>query len=140
MDAEMTDEFWFHGRDQDPVFDEDRPAFFATERDDVEMWAARGGVVLTAKLAVVKPVGEEVLMRIAEDMGLENVFDEAFSDFPDVSTYLYDERVRRRLEEEGYDSYQGEDGYLFVTVVWNPSLIERISLEPWDAADTAPAP
>jgi hypothetical protein len=139
MADDVTEDLWFHGRDQDPVFNEDQPAFFAAERDDVEMWAGRGGVVLTAKLAVVKPAGEEALMRIAEEMGLEDVFDEEYSDFPDVSSYLYDERVRRRLEEEGYDSYRGEDGYLYVTVVWNPDLIERISLEPyWGAAVTAP--
>jgi hypothetical protein len=139
MDGDVMEELWFHGRDRDPVFNEDQPAFFAAERNDVEMWAGRGGVVLTAKLAVVKPAGETVLMRIAKELGLEDVFDDEFSDFPDVSTYLYDERVRHRLEQEGYDSYRGEDGYLFVTVVWNPGLIERVSLEPWGAPPASPA-
>lgn len=127
----MSEEIWFHGRSEEPTFDDDRPAFFAPERTDVEMWAS-GGVVLSARLSNVKPAGETALMRIAEELGLQNVFDEKFTDFPDVSTYLYDERVRRRLEEEGFDSYEGEDGYLWVTVVWNPALIEAVSVDPWD--------
>lgn len=44
----LEDELWYHDWDADPVFDADRPAFFATSREDVEMWAARGGVVLSA--------------------------------------------------------------------------------------------
>lgn len=136
----LEDDLWYHGRDVDPVFDADRPAFFATSREDVEMWAARGGVVLTARLAVTNPAREEVLLTLAEEMGLPDVFDEDFSDFPDVSSYLYEPRVRRRLEELGYDAYRGEDGYLFVTVVWNPDLIQTVSLEPWDRPGTGIAP
>lgn len=123
----LEDDLWYQ-----PVFDADRPAFFATSREDVEMWAARGGVVLTARLAVTNPAREEVLLTLAEELGLPDVFDEDF--------VLYEPRVRRRLEELGYDAYRGEDGYLFVTVVWNPDLIQTVSLEPWDKPGTGITP
>jgi hypothetical protein len=74
-------------------------------------------------------------MEIAAELGLPDVFSEDFTDFPDVSTYLEDPQVRRKLEERGFDSYVGEDGYLYVAVVWNPELIRKLTVSPFNEAD-----
>ncbi len=127
---------WFHGRpDTEMGFDGDRPAFFSWEREGVEMFAGRNGFVLEAELLSASPCGEQDLMTIARELGLPDVFDPDFTDFPDVSTYLFDARVRRMLEHRGFDSYVGEDGYLYVAVVWNPELIRKLTVSPFSEAD-----
>lgn len=136
-DDDVESDIWYHGRREALPFNRDRPTFFADKRDDVELWAS-DGVVVTARINTIKPAYEDKLLQLADELGLEDVFSED-SEFPDVSTYLYDERVRRRLDEEGYDSYRGEDGFLYVTVVWNPDLIEVLSIDPWNAPAT-PSP
>lgn len=88
------------------------------------------------QLDVRNPIDGIALRDLALEMGLEDVFDEGFSDFPDVSSYLYNERVRRKLEELGYDSYRGEDGYLWVTVVWDPDRIRVLSHCPYGVSNT----
>lgn len=125
----MTD-MWYHARKIPIVgFSDDTPAFFTDNNDDLTLWAGTDGYVVTAELAVSRPVGEAELHRIALELGCDDCFDPDFADFPDVSSYLYDARVRRRLEELGYDGYRGEDGYLWVTVVWNPAAIRITSHE-----------
>lgn len=127
---------WFHGRSaSEMVFDDDRPAFFAHEREGVEFFAGREGFVLEAELMSVSPCRENHLMEIAAELGLPDVFSEDFTDFPDVSTYLEYPQVRRKLEERGFDSYVGEDGYLYVAVVWNPDLIRKMTVSPFNEAD-----
>lgn len=138
------DETWFHGRRAEiPVFSPDRPAFFASSLEDVSMWAGRGGYVAEAELEVRNPIDDSQLRAIALGMGLEDVYSEGFADFPDVSSYLYNPRIRRKLEELGFDAYRGEDGYLFVTVVWNPAQIRIVDCGRYsevNAASRAPAP
>ena len=127
---------WFHGRSEpDMIFDEDRPAFFSHEREGVEFFAGSEGFVLEAELLSVSPCRENHLMEIAAELGLPDVFSEDFTDFPDVSTYLEYPQVRRKLEERGFDSYVGEDGYLYVAVVWNPDLIRKLTVSPFNEAD-----
>lgn len=127
---------WYHGR---PVaemdFEQDRPAFFSCEREGVEMFARRDGFVLEAEILSVSPCRENDLMAIARELGLPDVYDEDFTDFPDVSTYLEDPRVRRILEARGFDSYVGEDGYLYVAVVWEPDLIRKMTVGPFAETD-----
>lgn len=133
----VESDIWYHGRREELPFQGGRPIFFADKRDDVELWA-NDGVVVTARINTKKPAFEDKLLKLAEELGLDDVFSDD-SEFPDVSTYLYDERVRQRLDEEGYDCYRGEDGFLYVTVVWNPDLIEVLSIDPWNAPAT-PSP
>ncbi len=125
-------EAWFHAR-KDPIeyFSPDTLAFFTDNDEDLSLWAGRSGYVVTADLQTDNPIGDLALHKLALEMGLEDCFDGEFSDFPDVSSYLYNPEVRRRLEELGFDSYQGEDGYLWVTVVWNPEQIRILSHEPY---------
>lgn len=125
-------ETWFHAR-KDPIthFSPDTPAFFTDNDDDLSLWSGKDGFVVTADIKLANPIGDLALHKLALEMGLEDCFDEEFSDFPDVSTYLYNPDVRRRLEALGHDSYQGEDGYLWVTVVWDPNLISILSHEPY---------
>lgn len=121
---------WFHGRPEEGVaFDADRPAFFASERDGVELFAGEEGFVTTVRIKSIKPASEQVLLELADELGLPDVYGEDFTDFPDVSSHLERPEMRRRLDELGYDSYVGEDGYLYVAVVWNPSLIDVVSLD-----------
>ncbi|NTF17327.1 hypothetical protein G6L37_02625 [Agrobacterium rubi] len=132
---------WYHGRPEETMeFDEDRPAFFSHEREPIGFFAGADGYVLEAEIMSSSPCGETDLMAIAKELGLPDVFDEDFSDFPDVSTYLENPLVRRRLEEMGFDSYAGEDGYLYVAVVWNPDLIRKISVSPFSEADQITRP
>ena len=125
---------WFHARSV-PVesFGADQPAFFAERLEDLEMWG-EGGHVVEAEIRCDHPVRDLQLHEIALGLGLPDVFDPDFSEFPDVSSYLYDRRVRRILDERGFDGFAGEDGYLFVTVVWNPDQIAVLSHRPFDEA------
>ena len=132
---------WYHGRkDADMEFEADRPAFFSADRDGVELFSGRDGHVLEAEIMSVSPCREEHLLAIAEALGLPDVYDEEFSDFPDVSTYLEYPEVRRVLESRGFDSYVGEDGYLWVCVVWNPELIRKVAVGPFAEAEPASLP
>lgn len=129
----MVEGEWFHGRNNSGcVFDPDRPAFFAHERDGVEMFAGRSGMVTTARIISHRPATEDVLTKFATELSLPDVYGEDFTDFPDVSSYLEYPEMRRMLEDNGYDSYVGEDGYLYVAVVWDPSRIEIISTDPFN--------
>lgn len=134
-------ETWYHAR-KEPIeaFAPDTLAFFTVNDDDLSLWAGKSGYVVTADLLISNPIGDLALHKLALEMGLEDCYDEAFSDFPDVSSYLYNPDVRRRLENMGYDGYEGEDGYLWVAVVWNPEQIRILSHEEYVPASERPAP
>lgn len=55
-----------------------------------------------------------------------------------MSSYLEYPQMRRKLEELGYDSYVGEDGYLYAAVVWDPELIAMVTVGP--LAEVEPSP
>lgn len=123
---------WYHARCE-PItsFSADRPAFFTDNDDDLSLWSGKEGFVVKADLRIANPIGDIELHKLALEMGLEDCFNGEFSEFPDVSSYLYNPDVRRRLESLGYDGYQGEDGYLWVSVVWNPAQISVLTHEPY---------
>jgi argonaute-like protein implicated in RNA metabolism and viral defense len=52
------------------IFHRDRPAFFSSERDGVEIFAKRDGFVMEAEILAVSPFREDTLLRIAADIGL----------------------------------------------------------------------
>jgi hypothetical protein len=127
---------WYHGRPGVEMdFDPDRPAFFSCEREGVEFFAGTDGFVLEAELLATSPCRENHLTEIAAELGLPDVFGDDFTDFPDVSSYLENPMVRRKLEEKGFDSYVGEDGYLYAAVVWNPDLIRKLTVSPFAETD-----
>ena len=132
---------WFHGRQSENMaFDIDRPAFFTCEREGVEMFSGRQGFVLEAELLATHPCRETDLLTIASELGLPDVFSDDYTDFPDVSTYLENPDVRRELEKRGFDGYVGEDGYLYVVIVWDPDLIKTISVNPFSDGESQPRP
>ena len=77
----MTD-YWYHARETDNFsFDQDRPAFFSADCEDLSLWTGKDGYVATAVLDVTNPVDDLELRKIALDIGLEDVFSEDFEDF-----------------------------------------------------------
>ena len=135
----VSDSTWHHGRPDESVgFDPDRPAFFASDQEDCGFFAGDLGHQIEARLRIDNPIDEGALLKLAAEMGLEDVYAEDFDGFPGATTHLFDSRVRRRLEDLGYDGYVDIDGYILAAVVWDPSRIEIVGHRAW--ADREPAP
>lgn len=138
MSSAPMSEIWYHGRVHEIAgFDPDRPAFFAKLREEVEPFVGPHGYVVEARITVHRPIDGDALLKLAEEMGLEDVYAEDYDGFPGPSDHLYDSRMRRRLEQLGYDAFMDNDGYISAIVVWDPSKIEILSQEPFEAPSPA---
>lgn len=134
MSQDPVRKTWFHGRRaSDLRFEGDRPAFFAAERDQVEQFSGPYGHVIEARIKIERPIDENRLLSIGDEMGLEDVLHEDYDGFPGASDYLFDSRMRRNLEQLGYDGYIDFDGPIYAAIVWNPAQIEIIDHRPFRA-------
>lgn len=132
---------WFHGRPPESLaFEEDRPAFFAMLREETEQFAGPNGFVIEARITFTKPIDETALLHLADDLGMEDVLDEEYDGFPGGSDHLFDSRMRRKLDELGYDAYLDYDGPIYTVIVWNPAQIEIVDHRPFRLADEASLP
>jgi hypothetical protein len=135
MTETVQDQRWYHGTDHaDMRFRPDQPAFFAASPKDAKSFAGKDGYIIEARLDVRRPIDEDRLLNVGVALGIVKdageLFSADYSDFPDVSSFLDHARVRRHLEQLGYDGYWGTDGYFEAAVVWNPDLIHVIRTVP----------
>lgn len=135
MEAKISDQSWYHGTDRrDVQFAPDRLVFFAADPKHAASFAGRPGFLVKARLSCQHPINEDDLLQVGVTLGIirhaGDLFSADYPDFPDVSSFLSHAKVRRYLEQRGYDAYWGTDGYFEAVVVWNPELIRIESVTP----------
>lgn len=141
---QTADRVWYHGTDQQSVqFAPDRPVFFAAAYRDAASFAGDNGFIVSARLTCKQPINEDDLLKVGVKLGLirdaGDLFSADYDDFPDVSSFLSHAKVRRYLEQLGYDAYWGTDGYFEAVVVWHPNLIQIDDISPVGPSETASA-
>ena len=135
----------FHGRGGFPTFDKNRPVFMGERMQDVRFYAenvSKGHPTITAYRANIENPADwdalqEVFTDYGEEVGHGVMEDESGRNNPargiwteNPLDHLYNPEIIRRLREEGYDGYRGEDmlinGYINVVVAFDPTVLDHV--------------
>jgi hypothetical protein len=130
----------YHGQTHySNTFEDFKPVFFTSEKDETDFYSTRGRgtpTLITAKVYFKNTVNMEVLEKVIEELNItDDEADEHGGWTVDDNTldFLYVPRLLEKLGEMGYDGYMGWD-ILFnyeipIIVVWHKNQIKVLKME-----------